>query len=88
MISEDYFVFGGQKSNKSYPNDIFKFDFDTATWEKLITEGRGPEGRCGSEIRAIDNNTLVVIGGMRGFLHSIEKVYNDIFLYNISKSSI
>ena len=67
-----------------YKNDLYKLDVDNLSWSIINTKGKSPEGRVNHEMRLIDNNKIIVIGGIQGSLGIIDKSHSDIFIYNIS----
>jgi hypothetical protein len=67
-----------------FKNQMFKLDIENQIWVRLEGNGTVPEGRVDHEIRAINNNKLVIIGGIQGLLNNIDRVFNDIHIFNIS----
>ena len=64
---------------------MFKLEIEKSKWILLESLGQVPEGRVNHEMRKLDKNRMIIIGGFKGFLMTIEKVQSDIFIYNISK---
>jgi len=74
------YLFGGHGGvsyeRKAY-NDLYCFDIETETWEKLIPSNSPPDGRGGLSLFASDGN-IYIYGGWNQ-----EMQYNDIQFFNL-----
>lgn len=80
------YLFGGQDSSKANHNALYRFNIATSYWERLYPKGKPPKERCYHEIGLINSDNILIFGGIRGTLISIEAYYDDTFLYNISNT--
>jgi N-acetylneuraminic acid mutarotase len=83
VVDDFMFLFGGIDEKRQYRNDMYKLDLDNLSWTIIPTKGKSPEGRVNHEMRLINNNKIFVIGGIQGQLSNIDKIFSDIFIYNI-----
>lgn len=86
-IVEDFlFLFGGLDEKKQYKNELYKLDLDNLNWSIVQTKGKSPEGRVNTEMRLFENNKIIIIGGIQGSYTNIDKVFSDVFIFNISRN--
>jgi len=64
-------------------NNLYQLNLINNTWELLSPKGKHPQERCYHEMALINQDFLVVYGGIRGCFTKIEEVYNDIFIYSL-----
>ena len=77
------YVFGGIDINKKCSNNLEYYNISSNQWGGLITKGKPPQPRCYHEMVRINNDFLVVYGGIRGELSYFKDILNDVYLYNI-----
>ncbi len=80
------YLFGGHDSRGKNKNDLFKYDLLSSTWVLISIKSKSPCERCYHQIAMINKDHLVVYGGITGSLSKIDKVHNDLFVYNIRDS--
>ena len=80
------YLFGGINNKKISNNNLFRFNLLTNTWEKLNTQGAPPSPRCYHEMALINNENMVVFGGIKGSINEIELINNDVYIYNIREN--
>jgi N-acetylneuraminic acid mutarotase len=60
-------IFGGFFHESTYLNDLWTYDFDTQTWEKLNSSGFSPDARKShSAVYNPVTNRLIIFGGSSG----------------------
>jgi hypothetical protein len=59
------YLFGGRDGGKSF-DDLWRYDLETDTWEKLLPGGKGPSARFGHSAVWADGFGVVVFAGQRG----------------------
>jgi len=59
-------------------NDLFCFDLETETWEKIQPKNNSPDGRGGHSVFASDNK-IYVYGGWNS-----EQQYNNILIFDMN----
>eukprot|EP01127_Copromyxa_protea_P019030 TRINITY_DN6095_c1_g1_i2.p1 TRINITY_DN6095_c1_g1~~TRINITY_DN6095_c1_g1_i2.p1 ORF type:complete len:468 (+),score=84.96 TRINITY_DN6095_c1_g1_i2:248-1651(+) len=63
LIGKRLYVFGGfEREGDRYFNDMWSFDTDTLSFQKIETHGNIPEGRCGHSTTLVDGK-IWVFGG-------------------------
>ena len=78
------YLFGGLDNKGKNSNKLYSFDIKSSEWELIQTKGNPPDERCYHEMSLINEETIVVFGGIKGTLNNYEIMYNDLFLYNIN----
>jgi len=56
---------------------------ETFEWSVPKTEGKPPEGRSYFQMEMLNENCLLIAGGLRGGIDKETKVYNDLFLLDL-----
>lgn len=77
------YLFGGQDSKRQNKSDLYSFNINKSSWEIVKTKGKPPAERCYHEMALINKDNILVFGGIKGSISSIEIMYSDVFLYNI-----
>lgn len=78
------YLFGGLNSNMKNTNNLYRFNLSNSTWELLSPKGKQPEARSFHEMCLINQDFMIVYGGIRGCFTKIEEVYNDIHIYSLN----
>jgi len=77
------YLFGGHNPNLQNSNQLYRFNLLSNTWELINTKGKQPNERCYHEMCVINQDFLMVYGGIKGHFAKIEEVYNDIHILSI-----
>jgi hypothetical protein len=77
------YLFGGLNANMQNSNNLYKFNLSNSTWELLIPKGKQPPERCYNEMCLLNQDFILIYGGIRGCFTKIEEIYNDIYIYSL-----
>ena len=83
LYDDCLYLYGGLDSKKKNKSDLFRYDISKNIWEIVKTKGKSPGERCYHEMALINKDNMVVFGGIKGSIPTIEVFYNDVYLYNI-----
>lgn len=80
LFNKKIYLFGGH-GGLSYArvsfNDLFTFDVESETWEKLVSVNASPDGRGGHSL-FVSNDKVYIYGGWNQ-----EMQYNNILVYDL-----
>jgi hypothetical protein len=62
-IGSKIYSFGGFNTDEAWTDDMFTFDLNTHTWEKLNCSGKVPAPRDKSQMLMLDEQHLMLFGG-------------------------
>lgn len=81
-----FYLFGGIDNKRKSNNTLYRFDIKNSYWEIVQTKGPTPAERCYHKMSLINNEYLLIFGGIKGSMTQMETMYNDIYLFNILES--
>ena len=84
--NQSLYLFGGINSKRISNNNLYRYNIIDSTWELLNTQGNPPSPRSYHEMSLINNENLVIFGGIKGSINEIENVFNDVYIYNIREN--
>lgn len=79
------YLFGGVNSAGENSNTMYKFDLKNNKWSILETSCIPPKERCYHGMSLINQDTLMVFGGINGTMNNIKETFNDIYLLNLNE---
>ncbi len=79
------YLFGGLDDKLNNNNNLYKFNLLNQKWEILLTKGNPPPERCYHEMSLINEDNLLIYGGIKGNLNKIQNIYNDVYIMNLKE---
>ena len=80
------YLFGGINNKKISNNNLYRFNLNNNFWELLAVQGTPPSPRLYHQMCLINNENMVVFGGIKGSINEIEVIFNDVYIYNIREN--
>lgn len=77
------YLFGGHDQNYKNTNALYRYNLLNNNWELINTKGQQPLARSYHEMCVINENFLLIYGGIKGHFYKIEEVYNDIYILSL-----
>lgn len=76
-----FYVWGGWNPSGDR-NDLWRFDTDYGTWDRVRSEGSLPEGRYSGSMETMDGSIFLISGRSRS---TPMKRYSDVWTFNLSR---
>lgn len=73
------YLFGGRDGGKEF-DDLWRYDLENDSWEKLAPGGNGPQPRFGHSAVWVDGQGLIVFAGQKGV-----EFFGDLWLFDPDK---
>ena len=77
------YLFGGIDDKGYNNNNLYKFNLLTQSWDNLRLKGNPPSERCYHEMSLINEENILIYGGIKGNLKDIKNLYNDVYIINL-----
>ena len=78
-FSNKIFIFGGRGENNEFLNDLWKYDLDSNTWQRVQAGGSVPDGRELMGYSSLNQSGFIIYGGRND-----KEVLSDAFYFVVA----